>query len=182
MKIDRFEEGFDDPDLGWAETSENAPAGDPPADWTEEGVDRPDTPECPPEASAAPQEGDAEQEQPQSPKGKGHFIKGPLCVEWIIRAAALRKPALVIGMALLFKCGVTKDDFIRGRRAESRPIKVGRGMRLKFGRSPSQTSRGLRALADAGLIVILKGGAGRCPVVAVVNLQVGSRGRCRTAK
>lgn len=152
------------------------------ADWASKRADEPATPECPPQAIATPEEAAAEPEQPQPPKAKGHFIKGPLCVEWITRAAALRKPALIIGMALLFKCGVTKDDFIRGRRAESRGIKVGRGLRTKFGLSPSQTSRALKALAEAGLIVILKGGAGRCPVVAVVNIQAGGRGRCRTAR
>lgn len=182
MRIDRFEDGFDDPDWGAAQTFEITPACDPPAGWTDEGVDGPAASECPPEASATPQKGGAEREHPQPPKAKGHFIKGPLCVEWITRAAALRKPALIIGMALLFKCGVTKDDFIRSRRAESRGIKVGRGLRTKFGLSPSQTSRGLKALAEVGLIVILKGGAGRCPVVAVVNIQAGGRGRCRTSK
>lgn len=99
------------------------------------------------------------------------FIKGPLCREWLVRASILQKTALRVGLALYFKAGVRKDDFIRGKRAESKPIKCDRSMKTSFKISPSQMSRGLHALKRAGLIQILKGGPGRCPVVAIINIQ-----------
>jgi len=104
------------------------------------------------------------------------FIKGPLCREWIVRASRLRKPALIVALALYFRAGVVKDDFIRRKQAESRPIRCDRSMKKAFGISPSQMSRGLQALREAGLIVVIKGGAGRCPVVAIVNIQVERHG------
>ena len=104
------------------------------------------------------------------------FIKGPLCREWVVRALALRKPAVKVGLALYFKAGVLKDDFIRGRRAESRPIRCDRSMKKSFDITPSQMSRGLQALQDAGLILIVKGGAGRCPEVVIINIQVERHG------
>jgi DNA-binding transcriptional ArsR family regulator len=109
------------------------------------------------------------------------FIKGPLCREWMVRALALRKPAVKVGLALYFKAGVLKDDFIRGRRAESRPIRCDRSMKKSFGVTPSQMSRGLQALQAAGLILIVKGGAGRCPVVVIINIQVERNGVKSTA-
>lgn len=104
------------------------------------------------------------------------FIKGPLCREWVLRALALRKSALRVGIALYFKAGVQKDDFIRGRRAESRPIRCDRSMKKSFDITPSQMSRGLQALQDAGLILIVKGGVGRCPEVVIINIQVERHG------
>ena len=104
------------------------------------------------------------------------FIKGPLCREWVVRALRLRKPALKVGLALYFRAGVLKDDFIRGRRAESRPIRCDRSMKKSFEITPSQLSRGLQALQEAGLILILKGGPGRCPVVVIINTQIERHG------
>ena len=107
---------------------------------------------------------------------KEPFVKGPICREWIVRASLLAKPALKIGMALYFKAGVRQDDFIRGKRAESVSIKCDRSMKKNFKISPSQLSRGLHALQNAGLIHIHKGGRGRCPVVSIINIQIPRNG------
>ena len=40
------------------------------------------------------------------------FVKGPICRDWIVRASILQKTALRVGLALYFKAGVRKDDFI----------------------------------------------------------------------
>jgi len=104
------------------------------------------------------------------------FIKGPLCREWIVRASLLRKPALKVGLALYFKAGVLRNDFIRRKQAESRPIRCDRSLKTAFKISSSQLSRGLQALQEAGLILILKGGPGRCPVVVIINTQIERHG------
>jgi hypothetical protein len=174
MRIERFEDSFDDA-AGW-----NRDGGDladaPPDKAFDEGPDDP----APEEPRIAAVHVEPSVETPESVLA-GHrasrevslpFIKGPLCREWIIQASRLRKPALIVGLSLWFKAGVVKDDFIRGKRAESKPIRVDRGLKKRFQISPWQLSRGIHALEIAGLIVITKGGAGRCPWVAIVNIQI----------
>lgn len=85
---------------------------------------------------------------------------------------ALKKPAVMVGIALWFKAGCKFDDFVRGKRAESIQIRVDRGVKRRFQITSSQLSRGLHALEQAGLIKIVKGGAGRCPVVVIRNIQI----------
>ena len=108
---------------------------------------------------------------PGKPKLRGAFLKGPVDFEWIARATALRKPALPIGMGLWREAGLVRDNFLTDGRPHSNPIRVASKIRKKLGMSTSQMSRGLRALANAGLVTILKGGPGRCPVVTITNLQ-----------
>lgn len=173
MNIDRFDEAFDD-----LEDSEN--------DWDQPDVEEQSdeefldgTMEAPyPPAQAAcaplgsPQAGVGGAGQPGQRRATAPFLKGPLCREWFVRAMRLRKPAVMVGLALWFKAGVTKDEFLRAKRAESLPIRVDRGLKKSFEISPSQMSRGLHALAQEGLIAFTKGGAGRCPVVVIVNVQI----------
>ena len=173
MTIDRFEEGFDtDDDWGgdWGHADH-----EPPPDT--ESVDEPvaisparNRTAC--EAIGSPQAGGTGSGGLHQQSRTPPFIKGPLCREWFVRALRLRKPAVAVGLALWFKVGVTKDEFLREKRAQSAPIRVDRGLKKSFGISASQLSRGLHALADARLIVIAKGGTGRCPVVVIVNLQI----------
>lgn len=100
------------------------------------------------------------------------FVKGPIDFEWTVRAAHQKKPALMIGVALWREVGLAKDCFLQKGLACSQPIKVRSSIRKKMGMSTSQMSRGIRALAAAGLIVILKGGVGRLPIVAIRNVHV----------
>ena len=173
MNIDRFDEGFDN-DEYWESDSGHA-EGEPPPNT--ESADEPvaisparNLTAC--EAIGSPQAAGTGSGGLHQQRAAAPFIKGPLCRDWFVRATRLRKPAVVAGLALWFKAGVTKDEFLREKRAESAPIRVDRGLKKSFGVTPSQMSRGLHALAKAGLIVIAKGGAGRCPVVVIVNLQI----------
>jgi hypothetical protein len=96
---------------------------------------------------------------------------GPLCLYWVVRADDLTKSAGKVGHGLWLMAGLEKDDFLRRKRAESKPIRVNRKLKERLGITPSQCSRGIKALEAAGLIRVVKGGAGRCPVVVIVNLQ-----------
>ena len=145
---------------------------------------------CPPDAGshhpqAAPRHSEAVEwpcATPKSDRGsplkKGpskltdSFIKGPIDLEWVARASRLRKPALVIGVALWREVGLANDEFLRKRLPESAPITVRSSVRKKMGMSTAQMSRGIHALADAGLIEILTGGVGRVPVVVIRNVHV----------
>lgn len=214
MKIDRFDDGFDEAD-DWDERWASAEAeadpepepepepdfgyrGDPepkpdygPEDWddqepepdpdelwprTEEGLGELPTVAITP-ALPAPSEplgGSQASEQGRRQakrKDKVNFIMGPLCLSWVIRAEDLTKAAGKVGHGLWLMVGLEKDDFLRRRRAESKPIRVNRKLKQRLRITPSQCSRGIKALAAAGLIRIVTGGAGRCPVVTIVNLQ-----------
>ena len=87
-------------------------------------------------------------------------------MEWLSRAAALRKPALPAGLGLWFVRGVSK---------KTGPIRASAAVRKKMGLSAGQMLRGLRALESAGLVRFVKGGRGRCPVVEIA-VQLRSEG------
>lgn len=88
------------------------------------------------------------------------FLRGPIPLWWLARAAQLRKPALPAGLALWFVRGVTnKTD----------PIRVSAAVRKKVRQTAGQMLRGLRALEGAGLVRFVKEGRGRCPVVEIVD-------------
>ena len=216
MKIDRFDDGFEEtddwnergasaeaeadpepeikpepesvfvyrghpepePDYGTGDWDDREPEPDPHELWprTEEGVEEspavgvPPAPQALPEPLGASQAGDQGLEQAKR-KDKVHFLKGPVCWCWLTRVRALRKSAIAVGHGLWLMVGLEKDDFLRHRRAESKPIRVNRKLKQRLGITPSQCSRGIKALEAAELIRIVKGGAGRCPVVVIVNLQ-----------
>lgn len=173
MNIDRFEEAFDSLDNRESDCDYPEVEGQPDEEFLDGTMEPPNSPA--PSACASlgsPQTGVGGAGQLGQQRASAPFVKGPLCRQWFVRAMRLRKPAVMAGLALWFKAGVTKDEFLRAKRAESLPIRVDRGLKKSFEISPSQMSRGLHALAEEGLIVITKGGAGRCPVVAIVNVQI----------
>ena len=87
------------------------------------------------------------------------FLRGPIPLEWLSRASALRKPALPAGLGLWFVRGVSK---------KTGPIRASAAVRKKMRLSAGQMLRGLRALEAAGLVRFVKEGRGRCPVVEIV--------------
>ncbi len=88
------------------------------------------------------------------------FLRGPISLAWLGKAAQLRKPALPAGLALWFFRGVSK---------RTGPIRASAAIRKKLGLSAGQMLRGLRALEGAGLVRFVKEGRGRCPVVEIVD-------------
>lgn len=89
------------------------------------------------------------------------FLRGPIPMAWLARAAGLSKPALPAGLGLWFMRGVSKT---------SGPIRVSSAVRRKIGLSARQMLRGLHALEKGGLVQIVRGGRGRCPVVQVLGM------------
>lgn len=88
------------------------------------------------------------------------FLRGPIPLAWLAKAAQLRKPALPAGIGLWF---------VRGVSQRTGPIRVSAALRKKVGLSAGQMLRGLRALEGAGLVRFVKEGRGRCPVVEIVD-------------
>ncbi len=88
------------------------------------------------------------------------FLRGPIPLEWLARAAQLRKPGMPAGLCLWF---------VRGVSNKTGPLRVSAAVRKKMRLSAGQMLRGLRALEGAGLVRFVKEGRGRCPVVEIVD-------------
>ena len=106
-------------------------------------------------------------ELPQAPKSRHRgkpavepFLCGPIPLEWLARAAQLRKPAMPAGICLWFVRGVSKN---------TGPLRVSAAVRKKMRLSAGQMLRGLRALEGNGLVRFVKEGRGRCPVMEIVD-------------
>lgn len=84
------------------------------------------------------------------------FLKGPILLDWLARAAACPGKALHIAIAVRFMVGLTKSDTVR----------IPRNVLQAFRVSRYAKSRALAALEAAGLIhVHRRSGAG--PVITI---------------
>ena len=99
---------------------------------------------------------------PQTPPRKQQvepFLRGPVPLWWLSRAASAGSSGLSVGLCLWFMRGVTKSGG---------PIKVSRGVLKKMNLSRDQSRRGLQALQRAGLVRFVVSGRGHCPVVEIL--------------
>ena len=94
---------------------------------------------------------------------QGEFLKGPIRLEWVCQAARLSGRALAVGLALLFKAGVSGSE---------EDIPLAPQLLERFGVSRRSTYRALESLERAGLVKV-KRHRGRCPRVTVVKGFVG---------
>ena len=74
------------------------------------------------------------------------FLKGPISLAWLARAAALPGKALAVGVILWHLYGMGRED--------PRPLSLGNTLPKKFGISRSAKYRALHWLAGAGLIAV----------------------------
>jgi hypothetical protein len=88
------------------------------------------------------------------------FVKGPLPVAWFCRACDLGKQAARVGLALWFQRGIGADRDV---------VRINNQLRERFKITGDCAHRGLRALVAAGLVRVVRGGRGRCPVVQIVT-------------
>ena len=105
-------------------------------------------------------------ELPSAPTGKRKsrrtdpFLRGPIPMEWLSAASALCKSALSVGLALWF---------LRGVIGKQCPVKFTSAARRSMRLTREQSRRGIPALEAAGLLRVVKGGRGRCPVVEILT-------------
>jgi hypothetical protein len=90
------------------------------------------------------------------PARRSRFLRGPVPLDWLGRAAGLPGKALAVGLALWFLRGCRKRDTVTLSR---RTLE-----RLGVGRKPGY--RGLRALEAAGLVRVRRH-VGKSPVVRI---------------
>jgi hypothetical protein len=91
------------------------------------------------------------------------FLAGGAPMWWLERANALSKAALATGVALWFAYGL--------RRGRPGPITLNAAVRKQMGLSNDQASRGLHDLVRGGLVVVARGGRGRCPEVEIITAR-----------
>lgn len=98
--------------------------------------------------------------QPPPPKRQVRpFLRGPIPLWWLARAADVCSAGLSVGLCLWFMRGVMKSGG---------PIKVSRAVLRKLNLSRDQSRRGLQALEKAGLVKFVVSGRGHCPVVEIL--------------
>ena len=90
---------------------------------------------------------------------QAEFIKGPIRVEWVCKAARLSGRALAMALALLFKAGVSGTE---------KDVPLSPQLLERFGVSRRSNHRALAALERAGLVKV-KRQRGRCPRVTIVK-------------
>ena len=97
--------------------------------------------------------------KPPRPRAGDRFLKGPIPMRWLERAAQQPGRALHVGIALWFFAGLTKSGKIR--------LSLSRLSRLGLDRHAG--SRGLRALEAAGLVAVERH-PGRAPRVTLLEV------------
>lgn len=105
------------------------------------------------------------------------FLKGPVCARWLAIAASISKDAITVGLALWQEAGFNKDGFFESQLRQSEPMRVHRKLRRFWGLRNCNVSRGLAALRDAGLIVVIENSRGNMQRVAIVNISLDDDGR-----
>lgn len=94
------------------------------------------------------------------------FLAGGAPMWWLRRANELGKAALATGLALWFAHGL--------RRGQPGAITLNAAVRKQMGLSNDQARRGVRDLAGQGLVLVRRGGRGRCAELEIVTARTDS--------
>lgn len=89
------------------------------------------------------------------------FLRGPIPLGWLEKAAGLGGKSLNISISLWFLAGVTK----------SKTVRFNQSRQERFGAKRDAARRALVLLENAGLISISRGN-GRCPMVTLVEIPI----------
>ena len=100
-------------------------------------------------------------------RADGQFLRGPIPLWWLRRAARLPGKALTMAVALWFGRGVTRNVEIR----------VGSALLAKFGMSRYVGYRALRQLELARLVSVRRA-AGRCARARILDTLQGDAEEC----
>ena len=117
-----------------------------------------------PKALALPRPGAASTQAPWprsvGPKRSGRFLKGPIPLCWLTRAAALPGKALHVAIALWYRAGMQGTAGVSATNV----------LAAEFALDRHAKSRGIRALERAGLVAVTRVG-GRSPVVDLLDVE-----------
>lgn len=96
---------------------------------------------------------------PQHKRGE-KFLKGPIPLEWLAKAARQPGKALHVAIAIWFLAGVTR----------SRNVALSSRLMFSLGSSRYSTYRGLKALEEAGLVTVIRH-RGRSPRITIQDFS-----------
>jgi hypothetical protein len=96
--------------------------------------------------------------KPPRPQGGGRFLRGPIPLDWLSRAAALPGRSLHVAIAVWFMAGLKKTSVV--------PVSNITG--LQFGLDRNAKYRALEWLENANLITVERR-AGRAPIVTILG-------------
>ncbi len=94
------------------------------------------------------------------------FLKGPIPVAWLARAARLRGKALAVGLAIWYQSGLCKTQIIKGTHSLWRKFNISRG----------SSYPALLNLENNGLISV-KRHRGRSPIITILVVPDDRRGQ-----
>ena len=100
---------------------------------------------------------------PHRPPVKGRFLRGPIPLDWLGRAATARGRALHVAIAIWFRVGLLKG---------TQWVTVPASVRDSLGIDRYAFRRGLRALEHAGLVQLLVR-EGRPTLIALLEFRSG---------
>ena len=95
----------------------------------------------------------------QGARRQGRFLKGPISMPWLERAARLPGRALHVALALHHQSALKR----------SATVKLSNKQLAEFGVDRDAKRRGLVALENAGLVIVERK-PGRVPMVTIVEL------------
>ena len=98
------------------------------------------------------------QSMPPRPKAGGMFLRGPVPLDWLSRAAALPGRSLHVAIAIWFMAGLKK----------TRSVPVSNITGLQFGLDRNAKYRALEWLENANLVSVVRQ-AGRAPIVTILE-------------
>jgi hypothetical protein len=97
------------------------------------------------------------------------FIRGPIPLKWMTAASAKSRSASRLSVALWYRLGIKGQHVNLAAPQDTQlVVRVDRQLRDECGLQRWHVGEGVRDLSDAGLIRLLKGGRGRCPVVEII--------------
>lgn len=99
-------------------------------------------------------------QQPPRHRAGEQFLKGPIPLLWLQKAATLSGKTLAVSLALWFKAGLTRNRVVHLTHNLAERLSVGR----------RATARCLKLLEDANLVTVERH-QGRCPVVTILEVS-----------
>lgn len=97
------------------------------------------------------------------------FIRGPIPMKWMTTASAKSRSASRLSVALWYRLGITGQHANLAASQDTQlVVRIDRQLRDECGLQRWHVGEGIRDLAEAGLIRLLKAGRGRCPVVEIL--------------
>jgi hypothetical protein len=97
------------------------------------------------------------------------FIRGPIPLRWVVKAASLSQSAARLSVAIWYRLGISGQNVdLAGPQEKPLVVRVDRKLRTECELERWHVGPGIQELRKVGLIRVLKAGRGRCPEIEVI--------------